>query len=88
MTSSTANTTRRGNSAPVISPLLQRALDAGRRVCDDMQDSPEARQQMKREILEIARADERLLPGLIAGLTYPRLKRTDFFPITNQQAKE
>ncbi|MFG5777693.1 hypothetical protein ACFIQF_11525 [Comamonas sp. J-3] len=88
MTSSTANTTRRGSRAPVISPLLQRALDAGRRVCEDMQDSPEARQAMKREILEIARTDERLLPGLIAGLTYPRLRRADLSPTANQQTKE
>ncbi len=76
-----------GRRVREISPLLQQALDAGRRVCDDMQDSPEARQAMKREILEIADTDERLLIGLVAGLTHPRLKRTDFFP-SNQQPQE
>lgn len=70
-----------------ISPLLQQALDAGRRVCDDMQDGPEARQAMKREILEIADTDERLLVGLVAGLTHPRIKRADF-STTTQHPKE
>jgi hypothetical protein len=70
-----------------VSPLLQQALDAGRRVCDDMQDSPEARQAMKREILEVADMGDRILLGLIAGLTHPRLKRADFSP-THHQPQE
>ena len=53
MKTTTANTTQVGASLPatgqkprrVITPLLQQALDAGRRVCDDWQDSPAARQQ-------------------------------------------
>ena len=69
-----------------ISPLLQQALDAGRRVCDDWQDSPAARQQMKREILEIADNTPQLLPQLVVALSTLRCKRTDFFPAT--QPKE
>ena len=88
MKNTTATTPQAGRRMRVISPLLQQALDAGRRVCDDMQDSPEARQAMKREVLEIARVDERLLVGLIAGLTHPRLKRSDFPPTTTQQPQE
>lgn len=87
MKTTTAKPTQAGRRMRAISPMLQQALDAGRRVCDDMQDSPEARQAMKREILEIADTDERLLVGLIAGLTHPRLKRTDFSP-RNQQPQE
>ena len=74
-------------AARVISPLLQRALDAGRRICDDMQDGPDARQQMKREILEIARTDERLLVGLIAAFQSLRIKRSDF-STTSKQPQE
>ena len=88
MKKSTANTTqassRMGESTKkprrTISPLLQQALDAGRRVCDDMQDSPEARKQMLREILELNDTTPHLLVSLISALTYPRLKRSDFFP--------
>ena len=87
MKTTTAKTTQAGRRMRAISPLLQQALDAGRRVCDDMQDGPEARQAMKREILEIADTDERLLVGLVAGLTHPRLKRADFFP-THHQPQE
>ena len=87
MKTTTAKTTQAGRRMRAVSPLLQQALDAGRRVCDDMQDGPEARQAMKREILEIADTDERLLVGLIAGLTHPRLKRAEFSP-RNQQPQE
>lgn len=73
-----------GRRVREISPLLQQALDAGRRVCDDMQDSPEARQAMKREILEFADMGDRILLGLIAGLTHPRLKRADFSTTTHK----
>ena len=83
-----ATTAQQGRRMREVSPLLQQALDAGRRVCDDMQDGPEARQAMKREILEIADTDERLLVGLVAGLTHPRLKRADFSTTTTQQPKE
>jgi hypothetical protein len=83
----TAKTAQAGRRMREVSPLLQQALDAGRRVCDDMQDGPEARQAMKREILEFADMGDRFLLGLIAGLTYPRLKRADF-STTTQQSKE
>lgn len=79
MKTPTVTTPQAGSCMCEVSPLLQQALDAGSRVCEDMQDGPEARQAMKREILEIAARDERLLVGLIAGLTYPRLRRKDFF---------
>ncbi|WP_021025571.1 hypothetical protein [Comamonas sp. B-9] len=82
-----ATTAQQGRRMREISPLLQQALDAGRRVCDDMQDSPEARQAMKREILEFADMGDRFLLGLIAGLTHPRLKRADF-STTTQKPKE
>ena len=88
MKNTTATTTQVGASLPatgqkprrVITPLLQQALDAGRRVCDDWQDSPAARQQMKREILEIADNTPQLLPQLVVALSTLRCKRTDFFP--------
>lgn len=94
MKTTTANTTQVGASLPatgqktrrVITPLLQQALDAGRRVCDDWQDSPAARQQMKREILEIADNKPQLLPQLVVALSTLRCKRIDFFP--TQQPKE
>lgn len=79
-----AATAQPGRRMREVSPLLQQALDAGRRMCDDMQDGPEARQAMKREILEIADTDDRLLVGLVAGLTHPRLKRADFSSTTQQ----
>ncbi|MCD2166847.1 hypothetical protein [Comamonas koreensis] len=88
MKTTTAKPTQAGRRMRAVSPMLQQALDAGRRVCDDMQDGPEARQAMKREILEIADTDERLLVGLVAGLTHPRLKRADFSTTTTQQPKE
>ena len=87
MKTTTAKTTQPGRRMRAVSPMLQQALDAGRRVCDDMQDGPEARQAMKREILEFADMGDRFLLGLIAGLTHPRLKRTDFSP-RNQQPQE
>ena len=87
MKTTTAKPTQAGRRMRAISPLLQQALDAGRRVCDDMQDSPEARLAMKREILEFADMGDRFLLGLIAGLTHPRLKRADFSTPT-QQPKE
>lgn len=94
MKTTTANTTQVGASLPatgqkprrVITPLLQQALDAGRRVCDDWQDSPAARQQMKREILEIADNTPQLLPQLVVALSTLRCKRIDFFP--TKQPKE
>ncbi len=88
MKKSTANTTQAGSRMGestkkprrVISPLLQQALDAGRRVCDDWQDSPAARQQMKRDILETADYHPEQLGQLVLALTTLRCKRTDFFP--------
>ena len=71
-----------------ITPLLQQALDAGRRVCDDMQDSPAARQQMKREILELADNTPHLLAGLVVALSTLRCKRSDFSPTQQPQPKE
>lgn len=77
-----------GRRVREISSLLQQALDAGRRVCDDMQDGPEARQAMKREILEFADMGDRFLLGLIAGLTHPRLTRADFSTPTQQPQEQ
>ena len=94
MKNTTATTPQVGASLPAngqkprraISPLLQQVLDAGRRVCDDWQDSPAARQQMKREILEIADNTPQLLPQLVVALSTLRCKRIDFFP--TKQPKE
>ena len=92
MKNTTATTTQVGASLPatgqkprrVITPLLQQALDAGRRVCDDWQDSPAARQQMKRDILETADYHPEQLGQLVLALTTLRCKRSDFFPTTQQ----
>lgn len=70
----------------VISPLLQQALDAAWRVCEDWQDSHEARLQMKREVLEVADKSPHLLPNLVLALTTLRCKRSDFF--TTKRPKE
>lgn len=56
------------------SPLRRQVLLAARRRCDDMQDGPEAREQMKAEVLD---TPAELLGDLLAALSTVRITRAD-----------
>lgn len=59
-------------SSQAAQPKRAEVLLAARRRCDDMQDGPAAREQMKRDVLETP-AD--LLADLLAALTEARITR-------------
>jgi hypothetical protein len=59
--------------------LRAQVLLAARKRCDDMQDGPEAREQMKRDVLE---TPVELLADLMAAFSSARVMRADF-PTTN-----
>ena len=67
------------------SPLRRQVLMAARRRCDDMQDGPEARAQMQRDVLD---TPAELLADLLAALSTVRITRTDLFHPTNTTQKE
>jgi hypothetical protein len=58
------------------SPLRRQVLMAARRRCDDMQDGPEAREQMQRDVLD---TPAELLADLLTALSTVRITRTDLF---------
>ena len=64
------------------SPLRRQVQTAARRRCDDMQDGPEAREQMRREVLNTPRE---LLADLLTALSTVRITRTDLFQHTTTQ---
>jgi hypothetical protein len=59
-------------SAHTVTPLRAQVLQAARRRCDDMHDSQAARDQMKREVLELP---AELLPDLLTALSSVRIDR-------------
>lgn len=63
----------RGNRAPT---LLEQVLRAARRRCDEFGDGPEAREQMRADV--VATPPE-LLPDLLVALTTVRFDRALFF---------
>lgn len=66
-------------------PTRAEVLLAARRRCDDMQDGPAAREQMKREVLA---TPAELLGDLLAALTEACPVRTDFpHPISTQSER-
>lgn len=82
-TRTTASQARRGmgQAGQKLAPLLSLALQAARRRCDDMQDGPEAREAMKRDVLA---TPAELLPDLLAALSTPRIDRALFLPPTTE----
>ena len=83
-TRTTASQARRGMGAEgeKLTPLRSMVLQAARRRCDDMQDSPAAREQMKREVVD---TPAELLGDLLVALTETRPVRTEFSsPISTQ----
>lgn len=65
-----------------VTPLLAQVLQAARRRCDDMADSPEAREQMKREVLDTPPA---LLVDLLTALSTVRITRADLISPTTPE---
>ncbi len=64
------------------SPLRRQVLMAARRRCDDMQDGPEAREQMQRDVMD---TPAELLADLLAALSTVRITRADLaLPISNK----
>lgn len=64
------------------SPLRRQVLMAAHRRCNDMQDGPEARAQMQRDVLD---TPAELLADLLAALSTVRITRTDLFHPTTTQ---
>ncbi|WP_156382518.1 hypothetical protein [Acidovorax sp. Leaf160] len=58
------------------SPLRRQVLVAARRRCEDMQDGPDAREAMRREVMETPAG---LLPDLLTALSTVRIDRTALF---------
>lgn len=56
------------------SPLRRQVLMAARRRCDDMQDGPEAREQMQRDVMDTP-AEQ--LADLLTALSTVRITRAD-----------
>lgn len=83
-TRTTASQARRGmgQAGQKLAPLLSLALQAARRRCDDMQDGPEAREAMKRDVLA---TPAELLPDLLAALSTPRIDRALLLPTTTER---
>lgn len=64
------------------SPLRRQVLQAARRRCDDMQDGPDAREQMRRDVMAMP---AELLADLLTALSTVRITRADLFhPIPTQ----
>lgn len=64
----------RGNKAPT---LLEQALRAARRRCDEFGDGPEAREQMR---VQVQATPPELLPDLLVALTTVRFDSALLFP--------
>ena len=64
------------------SPLRRQVLMAAHRRCNDMQDGPEACEQMQRDVLD---TPTELLPDVLAALSTVRITRTDLFHPTTTQ---
>lgn len=75
-----ATQARRGmaKKSPAVSPLLATVLQAARRCCDAMDDGPEARAQMERDVRETPPA---LLPDLLRALTAVPMRRADLLSL-------
>lgn len=64
-----------GSGAQKVTPLRAQVLLAARRRCDDMQDGEQAREQMKRDVME---TPAELLADLLVALSSVRPTRADF----------
>ena len=56
------------------SPLRRQVLQAARCRCDDMQDGPDAREHMRRDVMA---TPAKLLPDLLTALSTLRITRAD-----------
>lgn len=66
-----------------VTPLLAMVLDAARRKCEDFDDGPAAREQMRCDVLDTPHA---LLADLLQALTKVRIRRADLLsPTTTTQ---
>lgn len=72
------------DSGRKVTPLLNCVLQAARRRCDDFQDGPKAREQMR---LDVMATPPELLADLLVALSAVRTPRTEFLshPTTTQK---